>query len=434
MRLINDAIQECLSLSPCREVESLPLLEACGASLAADLVAERSLPLWDQSAMDGYAVRAEEPTQGAVLSLGEIIPAGHWPQRSLKEGEAARIFTGAPLPEGSDAVVIQENVVPHSLSADQRVAMIKVESTAQRGDHIRVCGEELRAGTLISRSERTVTPGLLGLCASQGWTHLPVFKKPNVALLETGTELVEPGIPLSNAQIYASNATTLSPLIKLSGGQLLSSERVSDHVSEVVNKLNLLIDQGARLLITTGGVSVGDFDPIHQALEQLGATRSFWRVKMKPGKPISVATLDRGDDDPVLIIGLPGNPVSCVIGYLLFVHPLLQHLSGVPSQRLGLPRISCILDHDIEKRGHRAELFRVSLLPHREATQDARRIETWRCGLTGGQSSAWISSISQGDGLLYTSAPPASLKAGDRVEVALFPWSHILPNAHLFDE
>ena len=411
MRLLNDAISDCLALSPQRESAQVALADAYGYILSRSVIATRDLPHWSQSAMDGYAVRASEASQGAQLRVGEVIPAGHWPTRDLAHTEAARIFTGAPVPAGADAVLIQENVTP--LESGEA---IQVKQSSKFGEHIRVAGEEISHGDLLASCGERVSPGLLGLFAAQGIAHVDVFSKPKVALLETGTELVQLGQALKGAQIYGTNAITLGPMIERSGGRLVSTERVHDQVDAVVDMIKAQISSRVKLLITTGGVSVGDFDPIHESLERLGATRSFWKVKMKPGKPVSVSKVMH-DEGHTLIIGLPGNPVSCVVTYLLFVHPLIQHLSGSPREELGLRRVKCRLTENISKRHHRAELFRVLI-----QAMSNREGNTFECRLTGGQSSGWISSIAKGDGLLYVSSEPCELEVGDQVEVALFPW------------
>jgi molybdopterin molybdotransferase len=374
--------------------------------------------------MDGYAVRHAEAQAGQTLKVGELIPAGHWPQSPLSKGEAARIFTGAPLPIGADAVVIQENCQANS---DQKE--IFIQQTAKLGEHIRKAGEELAVGDLVAPKGTKISPGLLGLCAAQGWGTLPVFTQAKVAIIETGTELKSPGQDLEGAEIYAMNALTLAPLIKASAAQLSSAFRTKDSVQTVVNTIQHALESDVQVILTTGGVSVGDFDPIHEALEILGAQRHFWKVKMKPGKPLSVASIQSSAGAKCLLIGLPGNPVSCVVSYLLFVHPLLQKMAGVPEEQCGLRRINCMLQHDLRKTHHRAELFRVRL--NRMAQEDTGK-SFYGCELTGGQSSAWMSSIAQADGLLYMPDQPCQYTAGQQVEVSLLPGVELETVKHYF--
>ena len=424
MRPLNDAIRDCLQLVTANLAESWPLDQCNGAYLATDLYAESPLPRWPQSAMDGYAVRYAEAQAGQTLQVGELIPAGHWPQRSLVKGEAARIFTGAPLPTGADAVVIQENC---QTSADQQEVLI--QQTAKLGEHIRKAGEELAVGDLVAQKGTKITPGVLGLCAAQGWDTLPVITQAKVSIIETGTELKSPGQALDGAEIYATNALTLAPLVKTSSAQLNSVFRAKDSVQTVVDTIQRALESDVQVILTTGGVSVGDFDPIHEALEVLGAQRHFWKVKMKPGKPFSVASIQSHAGAKCLLIGLPGNPVSCVVSYLLFVHPLLQKMAGVPEEQCGLRRINCILQHDLRKTHHRAELFRVRL---NRMTQEDTGKSFYGCELTGGQSSAWISSIAQADGLLYMPDQPCQYTAGQQVEVSLLPWVELEAVKHYF--
>ena len=427
MRSLNEAIQDCLSLSPARQTVRKPTSACVGQYLSESIHAHHPMPLWDQSAMDGYAVRSSEAMKGSLLKVGEVIPAGHWPEKELALGEAARIFTGAPLPQGADSVLIQENT-----TAIDRGARVRVNQNVQMGANVRRVGEEIALNTRIAKRGDQVTPGLLGLCAAQGITHLKVFSEPRISLLETGTELASPGTPLKGAQIYASNAVTLAPIIRQSGGHLITTGRVSDEVDAVTQQISAQLSEGVQVMITTGGVSVGDFDPIHEAIERLGAKRVFWKVKMKPGKPVSIAQLDRPEGGHALLIGLPGNPVSCVVTYLLFVHPLIQHLCGHSSDQLGLRKISCRLSQNISKRHHRAELFRVALEAMESEGESVHKL-SYRCRLTGGQSSAWISSIAMGDGLLYAPSEPCEFRKGEMVEVSLFPWREILMPHHLFN-
>jgi molybdopterin molybdotransferase len=425
VRPVNEAIKACIDLSQRPIIEQRSLALCAGYFLAEDVVANAPLPRWSQSAMDGYAVQAHEAIAGAVLQVGEVIPAGHWPQSSLNVGEAARIFTGAPLPNGADAVVIQENT-----TYDQASNQVHILKSSLYGDNVRNTGEEILSDAVIANRHQQISPGLLGLCAAQGLSQLPVFTRSKVAIIETGSELISPGQVLNGAQIYATNAVTLVPMIESSFGQVISVSRASDEVSEVVEHIRDTMSMGARIIVTTGGVSVGDFDPIHNALQELGAERTFWKVKMKPGKPISVATLPNVNGDPCILVGLPGNPVSCVVGYLLFLHPLIQSLAGVSLDKLGLRRIKCTLKHTLTKTHSRAELFRVKLSRFIE-TKHPNQTE-YDCELTGGQSSAWVSSISAAHGLLYTPSAPISWQEGDTVEVALFPWVDLHESTQFF--
>ena len=413
MKALNEAIQECLALATSPVIETRPLDQCFGHYLAKDLIAQSPLPLWSQSAMDGYAVRHQEAKAGQTLTIGEVIPAGHWPQKKLVQGEAARIFTGAPIPDGADAIVIQENC--QLLPSGQAVL---IQQSALEGRHIRQAGEEVKIGEILAHIGQEITPGLIGLCAAQGWNTLPIFAPANVSLIETGSELKSPGQKLSGAEIYATNALTLAPLIRQSSARLCHVSRSEDSVQTVVEHIQSALSSNTQVILTTGGVSVGDFDPIHKALAKLGAERHFWKVKMKPGKPISVASIKREDGQNCLIVGLPGNPVSCVVAYFLFVHPLLQKLSGIPEHLRGLRRVKAILKHDLDKTHHRAELFRVCL----NRQLDHHSQATFTCELSGGQSSAWISSIAESDGLLYVPDKPCSWPKGRSVEVAIFPW------------
>ncbi|MAD60858.1 MAG: hypothetical protein CMH49_04970 [Myxococcales bacterium] len=415
MRLLNEAIKECLALASSALIENRSLDQCYGQYIAKDIIAQSALPLWSQSAMDGYAVRYHEAQEGQTLKVGEIIPAGHWPQKPLAIGEAARIFTGAPLPDGADSVIIQENC--KSLPDHQ----VLIQQSAQKGKHIRQAGEEIALGEMIAQMGQKLTPGLIGLCAAQGFDKLPIFAKAKVCIIETGSELKSPGQKLSGAEIYATNALTLTPLISQSSAILSQVSRTEDSVQALVECIETILDSDTKVILTTGGVSVGDYDPVHEALAKLGAERHFWKVKMKPGKPISVASIKRNQGQDCLLIGLPGNPVSCVVAYLLFVHPLLQKLAGVPEHKCGLRRVQAVLTHEQNKQHQRAELLRVSLSPSSSKSTST----PYLCRLSGGQSSAWISSIAKADGLLYVPDQPCHWPKGHIVEVALFPWTQL---------
>ena len=433
MLSVTEALKRCLDLEINPSTEDRPLIQCAGARLASPLAARAALPRWDQSAMDGYAIHHGDAISGATLKVVDVIPAGTWPEQSIQRGEAARIFTGAPIPDGADTVIIQENCSP---SEDEGLGHVLIHQNTPQGKNIRRRGEEIEPSTHFASAKDLVTPGLLGLCAAQGYAQLNVYRSPRIALLETGAELISPGQTLTGAQIYATHEVTLAPMIQLSGGQLVHSIRVNDSVDEVVHQLHTLLHEDIDLILTTGGVSVGDFDPLHEALTRLGAERHFWKVKMKPGKPISVASLTRGTTQPSLpIFSLPGNPVSCVVGYLLFVHPLIQRAAGVPKDELGMTQKRCILTSAITKNHTRAEFLRVRVSKSHDGHHDGQpelagnalkgkgHQGLCSCEVTGGQSSGWISSVAYGDGLLWVPAKPTSWPVGQEVDVLLFPWS-----------
>lgn len=378
--------------------------------------------------MDGYAVRFEDVSQGITLPVVDHIPAGVWPERQLMPKEAARIFTGAPLPPSADTVILQENCEAISLSdlssglspvASPPFGWVKINHDALLGEHVRQQGEEVGRGVEIASIGDLVTPGLIGLCAAQGHSQIGVFAPPQVTIIETGDELKPLDQRLKGAEIYATNGITLAAMLEYSSARLHSQARCEDEPSQVARQIRTALEGGSDLVITTGGVSVGDHDPLHRALELLRAERHFWRVKMKPGKPVSAATILHQGSRRTLL-SLPGNPVSAVVSYLLFVHPLLQRAAGVPSSELGLQRLQCQILHPIEKHHQRAEFLRVRVLPQVHGSLPL-------CELTGGQSSAWISSVMRADGLLALPAEPTTLNAGSEVEVALFPWAGGLP-------
>lgn len=415
MITIQEALTEVARLKVVDRVIQLPLHQALELRLAEPLFAQSPLPRHSQSAMDGFALCAANVTEGMTLKVVAHIPAGTLCKKVIHAGEAARIFTGAPLPSGTDTVLIQENadyVLDQQAVTPSYYGDVTLRHSPSVGEHVRQRGEEIQIGAQLAQPGESLTPGLVGLLASQGIDQVRVYAPPQVAIIETGTELRALGTSLDDAQIYASNGLTLSGMLRYSGAHLHSLTHVLDNPEQLADAISNAYTQGADLVVTTGGVSVGDHDPVHAALTKLNATRQFWKVRMKPGKPIALSTVSRADEERPLI-SLPGNPVSSVISYLLFVHPLLQRIAGFPERERGLRHLTCRLQHSVNKTHSRAELLRVRLIDHELPPS---------CELTGGQSSAWISSVADADGLLVLPHEPIALSKGQRVDVALFPW------------
>jgi molybdopterin molybdotransferase len=323
-------------------------------------------------------------------------------------------MTGAPVPDGLDAVVMVENTEPDDASEQVRI----LQRPAPR-ENVRPRGGDIATGTVLVHAGERLTPGRIGLLASVGLTDVPVRVRPRVALLGTGDELVQPGRPLGPGQIYSSNDRSLWALAEQSGAvpvDPLSGAPAPDDLEGLV----ACMEQGleADALVTTGGVSVGKYDLVKAAFDRLGADFDFWKVRMKPGKPLAFGRVTRPDGRVVPIFGLPGNPVSCMVNYLQFVWPWVRARLGMP--RPFLPVVDATMLEPIRERPGRAKLLRVTL-------------ETgplgWGCRSTGSQSSGVLSSMARAHGLVIRTPDQGGVLTGERVRVQLLDPDFLLADA-----
>ncbi|RCX30703.1 gephyrin-like molybdotransferase Glp [Thioalbus denitrificans] len=325
--------------------EEVALDEALGRVLAHGLASPQNVPPHDNSAMDGYAVRCADLAGGA-LRVGQRIPAGSQGV-PLEPGTCARIFTGAPIPPGADAVVMQEHC---RVAGDQ----VTVEQPASPGQHVRRAGEDITAGAEILAAGTRLRPQELGLAASVGLARLPVVRRPRVALFSTGDELVAPGEALGPGQIYNSNRYTLAGLLRNLGCEVLDLGAVEDTL-EATREVLRRAAGACDLILTSGGVSVGEEDHVKAAVESLGALE-LWRIAVKPGKPLAF-----GSVDGTPFMGLPGNPVSSFATFCLFTRPFLLRRLGVQAV---MPRvIPAESGFDWTRPGDRREYLRARLEP-----------------------------------------------------------------------
>ena len=309
------------------ETETISTFDARGRVLAAAVRATIAVPGADNSAMDGYALRAADvPAAGTLLPVSQRIAAGHVGQ-SLQPGTAARIFTGALVPAGADAVVIQEQCEPLDGGAAVRVNTVPAVGLAirRRGEDVAEGAEVLAAGTRLS-------PQALGLAASVGVARLPVLRRPRVAILCTGDELAMPGEPLRPGALYNSNRFTLRALAEAAGCAVTDLGNVPDRLDATREALRQAA-AGHDLIVTSGGVSVGEEDHLKPAAQAEGRLEN-WQLAIKPGKPLAFGAIRRADGSEALLVGLPGNPVSSFVTWLLAVHEVLAALQGLPG---GLP-------------------------------------------------------------------------------------------------
>ncbi len=374
--------------------ESVELDDALGRVLAVEIRARRPLPPRDNSAMDGYAVRVED-TPG-TLPIAALVQAGARQPSPHLPGTATKIMTGAPLPKGADAVVIRENV---TTSGDR----VSFSDAATLGAHIRRAGEDIEAGDRALSMGTTVGPGELGLLAALAFPVIQVIRRPRVGILSTGDELV----PLTESpppdRIINSNAHALAAQVREAGGIPLPHPIVPDRKTDVIDAIGQALED-ADILLTSGGVSVGDFDFVKEALVANGIEPDFWKVAMKPGKPLVFGSTPRGQ----LVFGLPGNPISSMVSFELFVRPALRRLVGdLHPER---PRANVVIDRDYRKTPGRAHFLRASLTRSRDSLH---------ASLFAKQGSGMLTSMSGVDALVIVDAQVAEATAGDSLEAIL---------------
>ncbi|MFB0489680.1 molybdopterin molybdotransferase [Methylobacterium sp. OAE515] len=331
------------------EAETVPLAQAAGRTLAADIVASRTQPPFPASAMDGYAVRSADADRAeASLRVIGASAAGHGFTGRIGPGEAVRIFTGAPVPDGADAILIQED-------ARAEDGIVRVLEAVEPGRFIRRAGLDFTAGDTLLTAGHSLDARRLALAAAAGHPRLPVRRRPRVAILATGDELVEAGATPAWDQIVASNSLALAALAAEAGAEIIDLGIAADDHGALEDALRRARAARADLLITLGGASVGDHDLVEAALTREGLELGFWRVALRPGKPLMHGRLGE-----MLVIGLPGNPVSSIVCGLLFVVPAIRALQGDP--QAGADRSEpATLGRDLPANDGRADYMRASL-------------------------------------------------------------------------
>jgi molybdopterin molybdotransferase len=333
---------------------SVSIERANGRVLAEDIVANSSFPPFSNSSMDGFAVKAED-VRGAtelepvVLKIVADIPAGAPTSTILEIGQAARIMTGAPLPQGANAVVPIEstNLVNDSIDASLP-DVVQIFKPVDEGAYIRNRGEDLQAGQRVLQTGRKLSPQDIGALAALGNSNVKVYHRPKIALFSTGDELVLPGETPGPGQIINSNSYALAALIEQHGGEVLILPIARDNAREVRDRFEEAVDSKADLILTSAGVSVGAYDFVRPVVEEQGQL-DFWRVNMRPGKPLAFGSFKK-----VPVIGLPGNPVSAFIGFLVFVLPAIHKMAGLPAPSRRM--VKAIISHPIESDGRESYL------------------------------------------------------------------------------
>jgi molybdopterin molybdotransferase len=387
---VAEALEACLALVRPLGVERVALAEAGGRVLAEDGVARREQPPFAASAMDGYAILSEDRVAGRVLRVVGEAPAGRaWAGR-IGPGEAVRIFTGAPVPEGADCVVIQEDV---SRAGD----LVTLGPLPEGPANIRPMGVDFRIGARLA-APRRMSPADVALCAAMNLPELVVRRRPEVAIIATGDELVSPGEDPRADQIVASNSYGIKALVEAEGGRARLLPIARDRRESLEQVLGLA--RGADLVVTIGGASVGDHDLVGEVAAGMGLERAFYKVAMRPGKPLMAGRLGWA-----VLLGLPGNPVSSLVCAEIFLVPMLRVMLGLPGE--ARPRRRGRLACDLEENGPREHYMRASLMPRGEMELLAPHES---------QDSSLLTVLSEAGALVVRPPHDGQRRAGDVVE------------------
>ncbi len=384
--------------------EEVSLKEAFRRVLAEDLFAPHSLPSFNNSAMDGYALRSEDTKEGekVFLSLVSEEAAGNFQHLPIKKGEAARIMTGAPIPPGADAVIPREEV-------EEKPFQIAVSRKVKEGENIRLAGEDVKEGELILKKGTFLNSPRIGLLAALGFSRVKVFFQPKVGVIATGSELLEVDQPLKPGFIRNSNSYALRAQIASANALSFDYGTVGDNLEKTVKLVKKAVKE-CDLVLTTGGVSMGDYDLVKEAFERLGARKVFWKVAQKPAKPLAFYVYEK-EGKRAYLFGLPGNPGAVAISFEEYVRPFLKLLSGQSDFRP--QEIEAIIKHEVKKKKGRLNFLRVKI------TFEEGKFWAESVGLQG---SGILKTLAQANGLALIPAEVDYLSAGEKVKVHLVEW------------
>ncbi len=400
MLSVEEALERVLAAFQPLEAERVPLLETLGRVLAEDVYADMDIPPLANTAMDGYAVRAADtaaasPEHPLRLRVVHDLAAGYTSDVAVTPGTAIRIMTGAPIPPGADAVVQFEDTAADG----EEVLIFKGVTT---GKNVRQAGEDVQKGALILARGSEIRPQEVGMLAALGHTEAWVHRRPRVAILATGDEVIEINAPWQPGKIRNANSYSNAAQVLRYGGIPLLLGIARDDVAELTVRIRAGLEEGADLFLTSGGVSVGDFDVVKKVLAAEGEM-TFWRVRMKPGKPLAFGHL-RG----VPLLGLPGNPVSAMVAFELFARPAILKMLG--KTRLGKPTVEATLLDQVRRKDDRRHYLRVTV---------ERGEEGYVARLTGDQGSGILLSMVRAQGLAVIPEDVDHLPAGSRVSVVM---------------
>lgn len=423
---VEEALQKILDEVEVLDIEDKPIMESLGQVLAEDIRSDIDLPPLDNSAMDGYAVRAED-TRGASqksprrLKVVDTVIAGSISTKEVVTGTTIRIMTGAPIPRGADAVVQFENTDETTRKDSLNVetpSEVGILKEAKTGLNVRRAGEDIKRGTTVLSKGLVIRPSEIGVMASLGYAKVKIIRRPVVAVLSTGNELVEVGEKLPEGKIYDSNTYSIASLVKRYGGipKVLSIAR--DNEKELVARLKEV--QGTDLLLTTGGVSMGDYDMVKDVLARDGKM-VFWKVRVKPGKPLAFGkikgTAGNGREKTIPHLGLPGNSVSCMVSFELFVRPAMLKMMG--KKNFGKPTVEAILMDDITNNDGR-RVYNRAIVEKRDGHYYART--------TGSQGSNIQTSMSRANSLVIIPEERQEMKKGETIQALMLDWNEEVNN------
>jgi len=381
-------------------VERVGLLDAIERIVAEDIIAPWSLPVWDNSAMDGFAVRHDDCSNDGTLTISGYIPAGGYSNDPVQPGTAVRIMTGAPIPPGADTVVPFEET---SEEGDQ----LTIRGSVTVGDHIRVKGEDITDGENILTAGSLLRPAEIGLLATFNKVIVPVYRRPRVAILATGDELIEPGSPPNNHQIVNCNSFAVAAALKEIGCEPILLGIARDNRESHLQKIKEGLKADA--LITSAGVSAGDRDLVRDILEELGVKSVFWKIDIKPGRPTAFAM---HGNKPVF--SLPGNPVSTMITFEEFVKPALLKMMG--HRRVFHPTVRAILKDDVKKKSGRTQFMRVFVTMNNGQ---------YLASTSGDQNTGILKTMIRANGLAILPAAPDHIGSGTQVDVQMIGGDYV---------
>ncbi|HTY81474.1 MAG TPA: gephyrin-like molybdotransferase Glp [Dehalococcoidales bacterium] len=411
MLTVEEAIKKILDEVDTLDIVSVPILESLGQVLAEDIVSNINVPPLDNSAMDGYAVRAAD-TAGAsekspvILKVIDTVIAGALAKKKVAAGTAVRIMTGAPIPEGADAVVQFENT--DESKRQNALSEIGILEAAKPGLNVRKAGEDIARGAVALKKGTLIRPPEVGVMAQLGYAQVKAVRRPVVAIFSTGNELTELGQPLPEGKIYDSNLYSIAALVKRYGcvPKILGIAR--DDEKSLVSKLKQT--QDADILLTTGGVSMGDYDMVKEILAKEGRM-VFWQVRVKPGKPLAFGKI-KGKSRDIPHLGLPGNTVSCMVSFELFVRPALLKMMG--KKNIAKPAVDAIIEDNVTNDAGR-RIYDRAIVEKRDGHYYAR--------LTGPQGSGILKSMALANGLVLIPEEKKQVKKGETVQTLMLDWN-----------
>ncbi len=419
---VEEAVEKILREVAVLEEAEVPILDSLGQVLAEDIKSGINVPPLANSAMDGYALQSKDTTGAGKESprflrvIDTVMAGAPIPERPVVPGTAIRIMTGAPVPRGADAVVPFEETdeEPRKKSAaDQPITGVNILYQAAPGLNIRPAGEDIARGAMALRKGTVIRPFEIGLLASLGYSRVKAIRRPVVAVLATGNELADINQPLPEGKIYNSNTYGIASLVKRYGGIPEILGIALDREDSLVEKLRQGLD--ADMMITLGGVSMGDYDIVKDVLAREGEM-VFWQVRVKPGKPLAFGKLKgtgrNGKAKSIPHLGLPGNPVSCMVSFELFARPALLKMMG--KQNFTKPAVAAVMEDAIKNTGGR-RIYDRAIVERRGGQYHAR--------LTGPQGSGMLTSMSRANGLVVIPEDKTGVKKGEIVQAIMLDWN-----------